>query len=241
LGYDSAAALYVNNAYGEGLAGVFETSFEESGGTVTALVPQESNQPSYLSELRAATQGDPDVLVAIGYPESAGVYLREALEGGFIDTFLFVDGTKNQELFDGLGIENFEGLMGTAPGTPESDASKIFRELYEARFGELPTNPFIGETFDAFVIMALAIEKAGSTDGIAIRDAIRDVANAPGAKVGPGDLASAIQLLRSGQDIDYEGVAGSQNFDANGDVLNTIEIWKIEDGEITSTGRFETP
>ncbi len=241
LGYDSAAALYINNAYGEGLANVFKNSFEDEGGSVTDLVPQESGQATYTSELRRATDGSPDVLIAIGYPESAGVYLREALEGAFIDEFLFVDGTKSQDLFDGIGVESFEGAFGTAPGTPESDASLTFRGLYEARFGELPTNPFIGEAFDAFIILALAIEKAGSTSGVDIRDAMRDVANAPGIKVGPGDLDAALDLIRDGKDIDYEGVAGSQNFDENGDVLNSIEIWKIEGGVITSTGRFESP
>lgn len=241
LGYETAAALYVNNAYGEGLARVFKESFEAAGGTVTALVPQESDQPSYISELENATEGNPDVLVAMSYPVSAGVYLREAIEGDFIDTFLFVDGTKQQDMFNTLGVENFEGAYGTAPGTQESDASAVFRILYEERYGELPSDPFLGETFDAFAIAALAIEKAGTNDGPAIRDAMREVANAPGIKVGPGDFAKAFDLIRRGEDIDYEGVAGSQNFDMNGDVLNTIEIWKIEGGAITSTGRFETP
>ena len=144
-------------------------------------------------------------------------------------------------MFDTLGVETFEGFYGTAPGTAESDANAIFRVLYEERYGEFPSNPFIKETFDAFAIIALAIEKAGTYDGTAIRDAIRDVSNAPGIKVGPGDLGNALTLIRAGEDIDYEGVAGSQNFDENGDVLNTIEIWKIENGEITSTGRFEIP
>ena len=241
LGYGKASALFINNAYGEGLSQRFKQSFEAEGGQVLALVPQESGQPTYSSELRAATEGDPDVLVAIGYPESAEVYLREALEGDFIDTFLFVDGTKSQDLFDALGVENFEGFYGTAPGTPESDASRRFQALYEDRYGQLPTNPFIGETFDAVVLYGLAIEKAGSAEGPAIRDALRFVANAPGEKVGPGDLARALELIRDGKDIDYEGVAGSQEIDENGDVLNTIEVWKIENGTITSTGRFELP
>jgi len=241
LGYNSASALYVNNAYGEGLADEFKKSFEKAGGTIKALVPQESGQPSYVSELSRATEGNPDVLLAISYPESAGVYLREALEGGYIDTFLFVDGTKAQTMFDDLGASQFEGLHGTAPGAPESDASKVFKQLFEERFGQLPTNPFIGETFDAFVLLALAIEKAGETDGPSIRDALRDVANAPGEKVGPGDIKRALELIEDGKDIDYEGVAGSQEIDANGNVLNTIEIWKIENGQITSTGRFESP
>jgi ABC-type branched-subunit amino acid transport system substrate-binding protein len=240
-GFNTASALYVNNAYGEGLANVFKESFEAEGGQVMELVPQESGQPSYVSELRRATGGNPDVLVAIGYPESAGVYLREAVEGGFAEKFMFVDGTKNQEMFDTLGAAQFEGSFGTAPGAPESDAKSTFERLYEEKFGELPTNPFIGETFDAVALIALAIEKAGSDESLAIRDALRDVANPPGEQVGPGDLPHALELIRNGQDIDYEGVAGAQNFDENGDVANAIEIWKIEGGKITSTGRFETP
>lgn len=241
LGHESAGLLYVNNAYGEGLARVFTESFEAEGGTVTASVPQEPDQPSYVSELENATEGDPDVLIAMSYPVSAGVYLREAIEGDYIDNFMFVDGTKSQDMFDQLGAENFEGFYGTAPGAQESDATAIFRILYEERFGELPTDPFLNETFDAFAIAALAIEKAGEYDGPAVRDAMREVANAPGIKVGPGDFAKALDLIRRGEDIDYEGVAGSQNFDQNGDVLNTIEIWKVENGMIASTGRFETP
>ena len=240
-GFNSASALYVNNAYGEGLANVFKEHFEKGGGKVVALVPQESGQPSYVSELRRATKGSPEVLVAISYPESAGVYLREALEGQYADQFLFVDGTKNQDMLNRLGANQFEGMFGTAPGTPESDASRIFRKLYEERFGQLPTNPFIGETFDAFVLLAFAIEKAGLNEGPAIRDALREVANPPGEKVGPGDVRRALELIRNGEDIDYEGVAGSQNIDANGDVSNAIEIWRIEGGQITSTGRFESP
>ena len=140
-----------------------------------------------------------------------------------------------------MGVGNFEGLHGTAPGTPESNASRTFQALFEDRYGQLPTDPFIGETFDAVVLLALAMEKAGSADGAAIRDSLRLVANAPGKKVGPTDLAQALELIRDGKEIDYEGVAGSHEFDDNGDVLNTIEIWKIENGEIISTGRFELP
>ncbi len=240
-GYQTAAAIYVNNAYGEGLASVFRLSFEAHGGKVTAMVPQDSGKSTYVAEVRRATEGRPQVLLAISYPESAGVYLREALDGGFINKFMFVDGTKNQDMFDRLGSDRFNGFYGTAPGTPDSEAVGVFRKLYEDRFGQLPTNPFIGETFDAFVLLSLAIQKAGKYEGPAIRDALREVANPPGEKVGPGDMDRALALLRDGKDIDYEGVAGSQNIDARGDVSNTIEIWKIDGGKIKSTGRFEVP
>ena len=91
------------------------------------------------------------------------------------------------------------------------------------------------------MLLALAIEKADAADGASIKAAIRDVANPPGTKVGPGDIARALQLVRDGQDIDYVGAAGSQDFDNQGDVLNTIEVWRVVDGEVTSTGQFVNP
>ena len=241
LGYDTAAAIYINNAYGEGLATLFKESFEQEGGEVTALVPQESGQPSYVAELSVATERSPDVLVAVTYPESTEVFLREALEGDYIDTFLFVSAVRSQSMVDAVGGDLLEGAYGTSPGTPETDATRTFLVLYEAEYGESVDIPLNGEAFDAFTIAALAVEKAGVYEGAAVRDALRSVTNPPGVIVGPGDIPRALELIRSGEDIDYEGVTGSQNFDEHGDVINAIEIWQIRDGVITPTGRYETP
>lgn len=238
--FNTASALYVNNPYGEGLANIFKERFEAGGGQVLELVPVEEEQTSYISELRRATEGDPEVLLAITYPASAQVYIREALEGGFINTFLFVDGTKSQDLFDALNADQLDGQFGTAPGT-DSMANEVFKTLYEARFGELPSQPFIAEGFDAFALLALAIEQAGEVDGPAIKDALRTVANPPGVMVGPGDLARALELIRDGQDINYEGAAGNQDINDSGDVFGSFEIWTLQDGQITSTGRYVTP
>ena len=94
------------------------------------------------------------------------------------------------------------------------------------------------------VLIALAAEKAGTTtDSAAIRDALRDVANPPGEIVGPGieGIWNAMELIRQGKDINYEGAGGSQDFNEKGDVISTIGIWKITGGEIVSTGRYELP
>ena len=243
-GFDTASALYINNAYGEGLAEQFKETFEAEGGTVQELVPHEGVQPSYASELSRATDGSPDVLVAISYPESAEVYLREALEGDYISTFLFVDGTKSDDLNTAIGAENLEGTFGTAPGSALNAARSTFNEAYTAAFASNPPLPFMAETYDAVVLIALAAESAGSTtDSAKIRDALRAVANPPGEVVGPGvaGIKRALELIRDGQDVNYEGAGGSQDFDENGDVISTIEIWSIESGAIVSSGRFELP
>ena len=244
LGYNTASALYINNAYGEGLAQEFKAAFEAEGGTVLELVPTEGVQPTYASELAKATAGNPDVLACLTYPESGEVYLREAIEGGYIDTFLFCDGTKSPDMNEAVGWSNLEGSYGTAPGAPLSDARLIFDAAYEASFAAVPPLPFMAETYDAVVLIALAAEKAGTTtDSAAIRDALRSIANPPGEVVGPGvdSIKRALYLIQQGEDINYEGAGGSQDFDENGDVISTIEIWKIEGGAIVSTGRYELP
>ena len=237
--------MLINNAYGEGLADQFEETFASLGGRVTGRVPHEDSQPTYTSELEKATEGDPDVLLAISYPGQAEVYLRESLEGGYSDTFLFVDGTKSPDMMEVVGWDALEGMLGTAQGSPPDRPSlREFQSSYATVHGATPRHPFIAENYDAAVLIALAAAKAGTTtDSVAIRDALRSIANPPGEEVGPGveGIKKALMLIDEGKDINYEGAAGTVDFDENGDVTGYIEIWKVEGGEIKSTGRFELP
>ena len=244
IGYETAGIMLINNAYGEGLADQFEETFVSLGGRVTGKVPHEDSQRTYTSELEKATEGDPDVLLAISYPGQAEVYLRESLDGGFSDTFLFVDGTKSPEMMEVVGWDALEGMLGTAQGSPDSPSLREFQRSYAAVHGAPPEHPFIAENYDAAVLIALAAAKAGTTtDSVAIRDALRSIANPPGEAVGPGveGIKKALMLIAEGKDINYEGAAGTVDFDENGDVTGYIEIWKVEGGEIKSTGRFELP
>jgi len=99
--------------------------------------------------------------------------------------------------------------------------------------------PYIDAAYDAAMILMLAVEKAGSTDGTAIRDAIREVSSAPGEKILPGEWAKAKELIAAGSDIDYSGAAGEHEFDENGDISGTFEHWAILDGEISTVAVFD--
>jgi branched-chain amino acid transport system substrate-binding protein len=241
LGFTSACTMYVNNAYGQGLSQQFAETLEELGGTVTAQVSHATEeQVTYLLELNWCVEGNPDVLVALSYPEHGRVYLKEALEVGLIDTFLFVDGTKSDTMFEALGWHDFEGMYGTAPGSLEVAAGTTFDNAYEAEYGEKPPVPFMRETYDAVYVIAVAAAKASSTDSTAIRNALRDIANPPGQMVDPGvdGFKSALTLIAARTDIDYQGAAGPIDFDPNGDVLQgAIEIWQISGGRIVDAVR----
>ena len=238
-GYRKVATTYTNNAYGKGLSDQFVKSFEAKGGTVTAAVSHEQQQTSYLSELQKAVEGQPEVLVAISYPAEGSIYLKEAIENNLIKKFLFVDGTKSQDIITAIGADVLEGTTGTSPSAPEDPAATTnFDADYQAEYGEpVPPLPYIRESYDAVIAIALAAEAAKSTDPSKIRDQLREVAGPPGQKIGAGaaGVAQALKAVKAGPDIDFQGAANSDNGDVTGDVLTgAIEIFKI------TGGKFET-
>jgi len=235
-GYKKVSTLYTNNAYGKGLSDQFVKSFEAAGGTVPAAVSHEQEQTSYLSELQKATEGEPDALAALSYPVEGAIYIREAIENDLIKTFLLCDGTKSKDIIAAIGADVLEGTTGTSPSMPSNPAATVgFDADYLAEYGTaVPSLPYVRESYDAVIAIALAAEAAKSTDPSKIRDQLREVAGPPGQKFGAGaaGVEQALKAVKAGTDIDFEGAANSDNFDANGDVLTgAIEIFKITGGE----------
>jgi len=235
----TAAVLYVNNPYGQGLAEEFKKSFEKMKGNVVAMVPHdEKAAESYTAELRKALAQNPDRLCAFSYPEHAKVYLKEAIEFFNYRKFLFCDGTKSIEIVKALGARNVEGQRGTAPGAAKGEPYFTFANDYKNEFGELPPLPFITNAYDGVAVVGLAAY-AAKTKGLPltsanIRDYLRIVANPPGEVIKPGEFRRAFELLQAGKPINYEGAAGSVDFDKNGDVVTPIEVWKYKKGEIVT-------
>lgn len=239
-GYETVGIIYINNDYGKGLAESFTEAFTAAGGEVSASVAYEQGQAAYRGELSQASKGNADALVLIGYPENGQTILRQSLEGGFFDKFVFSDGLKAPELIDNLGAEALEGTVGTVPqARSDSPGAEHFATAYSEAHGEVPPKPYLDTAYDAIYLIALAAQHAGSTDRTAIRDSLREVANPPGTQVGPGEFAKAVELLSNGEDIDYEGASGSVNFDENGDVPGTFGEFAYEGGEIVTKRVFE--
>ena len=232
LGIDNVGVLFLNDAYGQGLAEGFEANFDGSA----TMVSLEDGQPSYLAELQQAADGGAEWLVAISFPAQAKVYIRESLENGIFEQFVFVDGTRSQELIDDIGGEFLNGFRGTAPsGGPDTNATTAWNAAYMAEFGELPTLPYVREAYDAVIAIALAAEFAGSTDGAAIRDALPKVASPPGMTVLPGaeSIEAGLEAVRDGDDVNYEGGATTLDWNADGDVTTGfVAIWEYQNGQI---------
>ena len=224
-GLTSVAVTYTNNDYGKGLADVFEASFTSGGGTVTAVASHEDGKADYSAEVGVLGSAGGDALVVIGYLDQGGKGMIQAsLDSGAFDLFVLSDGMIGQSIIDAIGAD-LNGSFGTLPGTQSEGATK-FAEIS----GDIdPTAPYAGESYDAAALIALAIEAGGSADRSSIVANIKKVANAPGDKILPGELAKGLAILTGGGDIDYQG-ATDVELSTFGDAAGSFKEMEVKGG-----------
>ncbi len=230
-GFDNVGAIYRNDAWGQGLIQSFEDAWE---GAITA-VAVEPGQTEFADALRQSAAAGAQALILIVLSTETEVILREALDHGIFDQFVFSDGVKSPALVQAIGGAALGGMYGTGPAAPPaSESAARWEAAYVDAYGEPPEGSYAREAYDATIALALAAEAAGRTDGAAIRDQLRAVGGGPGDVVyaGPEGIARALEILGAGGEIDYDGAAATLDWDHNGDLRRGyIGVWRYTTDE----------
>jgi branched-chain amino acid transport system substrate-binding protein len=141
------------------------------------------------------------------------------------------------DLLNGIDASAVEGLIATRAGAPTGEAVDIYNAFTGEGFTANAT--YAPQAYDAAFLLALAIEKNGSASREGLSAALRDVASAPGEKILPGEWKKAVELIKAGTDIDYEGAGGPLDFDAAGDVDGIIVELAVEGGKFVEKGTIQ--
>jgi neutral amino acid transport system substrate-binding protein len=238
-GFKNVSTVVINNDYGVGFEQQFINAFTSRGGTIV-----NQNQPvrydpkaaTLDTEARAAFGSKPDAVAAVLYAETGSVLLKAAFEQGLSQgvTVMLTDGVYSADFVrqsgqtaDGKYI--LAGAIGTVPGA-DGQALADFTQLWTEKTGKEIT-AFVPHSWDAAILMMLAAQAAGENTGEGIKSKIRDVANAPGVEV--SDPCQAMELLRQGEEINYQGASGNVDIDEYGDVVGSYDVWTVkEDGSL---------
>ena len=214
-GHKTAAIIFVNNQYGQGLADVFEAQFKANGGTITIKVAYELEMATYRTELSQIQATNPDLILDVSYADDGQIIFREAAELGITAQWMGGDGIASDAIFAAPGIaEATEGMIGTKPSASDSPNAAAFEALL-AQYG-LEADIYTSEAYDAAKLALMAIDEAGAdASKESIRDALINVANG------------------------YVGASGDKTFDSNGDVGGTYSIWKIANGAFVDIGSWD--
>jgi len=230
--YKSAAMTYTNNDYGKGLADSIKMNFEKAGGEITISAAHEDGKGDYGAEVAALAQAGGDILIVAGYLDQGGKgIIQSSLDTGAFDVFYLPDGMIGDSLPEAIGPD-LNGSIGDVPGTDSPGAAK-FAEMATAN--GFAAGPFAPESYDAAALIILAMQSAKSTDSQTFKSHMMDVANAPGEKIYPGELAKGIKYLRQGLSIDYVGASAVELVGGGESAGNYAEI-EIIDGKNVTVG-----
>ncbi|MDK2961791.1 MAG: branched-chain amino acid transport system substrate-binding protein, partial [Eubacteriaceae bacterium] len=205
----------VSNDYSVGLAKFFSDSFIELTGDENAIVETgnyntgDQDFNGILTNIKAA---NPDVIFAPGnYTESA-LIIKQARALGITAPIIGGDTWETNE-FITVGGADVEGAVmstffdDTNPLTEEGVTFvSEYKNAYPARENVAAVSAL---GYDAYNLLLDAIERAGSADPQAIRDALAET-------------------------VDFQGATGAITIDENGDATKTEAIIKVvKDGKFT--------
>ncbi|MDB2074727.1 MULTISPECIES: ABC transporter substrate-binding protein [Clostridium] len=174
LGKTTAAVLYNSSSdYSKGIANAYKETLEKNGGQVLEFLSYGSDKETdFKAQLTKIKSANPDVIILPDYYNVVGLIAKQARDMGITSQFLGGDGWESEELTK-IGGTAVDGAIYInhyyAEDTDEN--VKNFVDSYTKKYNKTP-DCFAALSYDTAKILVKAIEKANSTDGTAIRDAL---------------------------------------------------------------------
>jgi branched-chain amino acid transport system substrate-binding protein len=184
LNLKKIAIIYdISNDYCVGIKNSFVKEFKALGGEIVAEESYSKGDPDFNAQLTQIKRARPDALFIPDYYEAAGPIMFQAWQQGINVPFLGVDGWDSPEILQLAGGAE-EGAYFVNHYSPDDDspATQEFIKAYKDVYGKVP-DAFAALGYDTVCLVADAITRAGSTDRIAIKEALgnsKDVVAATG-------------------------------------------------------------
>ncbi len=212
----AAIIMDVSNDYSVGLSNFFKKAFVEFIGDEKCIVAElkyKTGDQDFTGQLTSIKELKPDVVFAPGnYGESA-ILIKQARELGIDSVFMGGDTWEAPEFLD-IGEDAVEGAVFSTHYTEEAPVTEVsgeFLDAFKKEYSGNDANAFAALGFDAYLVVRDAIERAGSADPQAIRDALAETK-------------------------DFKGATGIITLDENGDAEKSAVVKKVEEGKFVFVG-----
>ncbi len=220
--------FFVDNASARSIHSVIIDAIEILGLEKAGEVFFPEGQSSSKTELVNLFKNKPDVVFFESGSETDVEFLKEWFELKLGGLWLGTDFI-SKTFLEAAGSAS-EGIYAVNPGPLRGSRFNAWLEKYRQITEKPELDQFAVNAYDAMNIIALALEKSGEISRVAIAENIRAVSNPPGTKC--HDFKTGAELLRQGKDIDYDGVAGHQDFNRYGDPITYLKVEIVENGRL---------
>lgn len=216
LGARRVVMFTMDNDFGRALAGGFKARAAVRGLQIMEEFVYPLGEQNFSSYLVRTRQLNPDLIFASGYYNEAAQLVRQARQLGVTATILGEEGFDTPKFLEiaGPAAEGVYIVTNLDRDDPRPVVQQFIAE-YRARFKMEPD--MVGASnYDAFMVLADAIRRAGSTDPEAIRRA----------------LAATRE---------FEGLTGRLTFTPGRETIKPVQVQVVKDGAFRSAGVITDP
>lgn len=200
----NAAILFDNtNDYSVGMKDNFKAEFEKLGGKIVVEESYATGDKDFNAQLTKIKTGNPDVIFIPDYYNTVSLIAKQVKQNGLTVPMLGADGW--DEIANNAGDEVVGSYYSNhyAADAKDADVEK-FVAAFKAKYKDQTPNALAALAYDATYILAEAIEAAGSTDPVKVKEAMKKT--------------------------DRKFVTGQISFDAQNNPVKSITMVKIVKG-----------
>ena len=202
----STAVIFVDvtSDYSLKLSEIFRQDFEQLGGRVLLELEYKLKQLQFGEEIEKAAKAAADLIFIPGHDES-GLIAKKLQDAGTSSIFMGGDGWSTAVFLKKGGSELKRGYYSTHWSAHlDTEQSRAFVKKYKIDSKDPDDNVALG--YDAMMLLADAIKRAGTVDRKRIRDAIANTQS-------------------------FKGVTGAIRFNENGDPIKSAVLMEIMNGQ----------
>lgn len=177
------AAIYIDDSayYSQGLASFFEAAFVQRSGRIAIKAGYSPQSSDFAQNVASLLAEQPDVLFIPGYYSEVAKIVALARQQGFAGPIIGGDGWEEQLLVQAIRPELLNNTFYCSHYSPDDSTLAVqqFIQRYRAAMhNEEPMQAAI-IAYDATMLLADAIRRAGSADHEAVRTALAQTKNYP--------------------------------------------------------------
>lgn len=225
-GYKTAALVFSTIQSAQDFKQPVQAAYTKQGGQIVIDVNLSPGQTSYRSETLKVVNAHPDVIFTQMEPGTAGAFFSgmKALDNLAIP-FIASDTSVGSDWISAIGgdvaQQHLVGVEGSAAPGPGGAA---FTQCYEQGNGAgqpVANSPY---SYDGTVVMALAMDQAGSTDPAAVIAALPKVSSPDPSAKKVTSYADGLAAIKAGTRIDYDGAGTPMDFDQYHNVFGPFDV-----------------
>jgi ABC-type branched-subunit amino acid transport system substrate-binding protein len=228
-GYKTAALLFSSDIAQQTIPKPITATWTKFGNTIVSNITVAPGQTSYLTEVQQIIAAHPDVIFTQLDPQTAAVMFQNFKElDNLAIPIVGTDVTSGNDYLKAITYPIAHNHLVSIYGTNATGAAATnFSTAFAAQNGaSAPPIAGANYAYDAVISLALAMDKAGTTDGPAVIADMKVVTNPPGAAC--DTYSACLAGIKAGTKIKMDGASGDLIFNSFNNVFGPYGAFQAD-------------